>query len=171
MNANKTPDQRFLDAQIALIMGTPDAELDELLQAAGFDAQDLAARGAGAVERALAAIEQAGKASAVLEALPVLRQREVASRLGIRRSVLAALAEHRPLVETIPKRFLERLASEVETTLEAMRLALTGPVAAVAAQHKSDKAPELPKRVAFEQILRDAAMTEDEIAELMRDDA
>lgn len=171
MKAKKTPDQRFLDAQIALIMGTQDAELDELLQAAGFDAQDLAARGAGAVERALAAIEQADKASAALESLPVPRQREIASRLGIRRSVLTALAEHRALVETIPKRFLQRLADEVETTLEVMRLALMGPVLASASQHKSDKAPEFPKQVAFEQLLRDTAMTEDEIAELMRDDA
>lgn len=171
MNAKKTPDQRFLDAQIALIMGTPDAELGDLLQAAGFDARDLAARGAGAVERALAAIEQAERASAALESLPVPRQREVANRLGIRRSVLAGLSEHRALVETIPKRFLQELANELESTLEALRLALTGPLLAPAAQYKSDKAPELPRQVAFEQLLRDAAMTEEEIAELMRDDA
>lgn len=170
MNSKKTPDQRFLDAQITLIMSTPNAELDELLQAAGFDVRDLAARGASAVGRAVAVNEQADKASAVLGSLLVPRQREVASRLGIRRSVLAALSEHRAAVETIPKRFLNRLANEVETTLEAMRLALMGPVAATVSQHKSDKAPELPKQVTFEQLLRDAAMTEDEIAELMRDD-
>lgn len=171
MNAKKTPDQRFLDAQIALIMGASDAELDEQLQAAGFNAQDLAARGASAVERALAAIEQADKASVVLESLPIPRQREVASRLGVRRSVLAALVEHRALVETIPKRFLQRLANEVEAPLKALKLALTGPVLASVAQHKSETAPEVPKQVTFEQILRDAAMTEDKIAELMRDDA
>lgn len=171
MNAKKTPDQRFLDAQIAVIMDTPDAELDDLLQAAGFDAKDLSERGASAVESALAAIEQADKASAILESLPVPRQREVASRLGIRRSVLAALAEHRALVETIPKRFLQRLANEVEAPVKALMLALTGPVVVYAAQHKSDKAPDVPKQVTFEQLLRDAAMTEDKIAELMRDDA
>lgn len=171
MNAKKTPDQRFLDAQIALIMNTPDAELDELLEAVGFDAQDLAARGASAVERALDAIEQADKASAALQSLPISRQREIAGRLGIRRSVFAALAEHRALIATIPKRFLRRFANEMKTSVEVMRLALMGPVLAFDAEHKSDKAPELAKQVTFEQLLRDAAMSEDEVAELMRDDA
>ncbi len=171
MNAKKTPDQRFLDAQISLIMDTPDAELDELLHVAGFDVQDLAARGAGAVELALVAIDLADKASVALESLSVPKQREIANHLGIRRSVLAGLTERRALVETIPKRFLRRLANEVEATIEGMRLALMRSVLASASLHKSDKAPELPKQVAFEQLLRDAAMTESEIAELMRDDA
>lgn len=91
MNSNKTPDQRFLDAQIALIMGTSDSDLDEMLQAIGFEAQDLVVRGASAVQRALTAIEQSEKASAALKSLPVSRQREIAGRLGIRRNVLTAL--------------------------------------------------------------------------------
>lgn len=171
MNAKKTPDQRFLDAQIALIMETPDEELDEMLQAGGFDSKDLAARGTVAVERALADIQEAHHTSDTLRSLPVTLQREVATRLGIRRSVFTALAEHRALVKTIPKRFLQRLAEEIGATLEAITLALSGPVRPAAAQHKSDQAPELPKQVSFEQLLRDASMTEAEIAELMREDA
>ena len=170
MAAKKTPDQRFLDAQIALIMSTSDVELDELLQTAGFDAKDLAARGAGAMERALAAIEEADKTSADLKSMPVPRQKDVASRLNIRRSVLAALAEHRVLVETIPKRFLRTLANEMGTTFGAMRLALAGSIVPVASQHKADKVPELPEQVSFERLLRDAAMADDEIAELMQDE-
>jgi hypothetical protein len=171
MTAKKTPDQRFLDAQIALVMSTPDAELDGLLQSAGFDPSDLDTRGAGAVERALAAIEQANRASMVLKSLPVERQRQVASRLGIRRSILSALIERRALAESVPRRFLQGLANEVETTFEGLRLALRGPVLEAASVHKSDKAPELPQQVTFEQLLRDSEMTEDEIAKLMRDDA
>ena len=160
MDAKKTLDQRFLDA-----------EIDELLQAAGFDPQDLVVRGTNAVERVLVVMQQVKTASATLDSLPVLRQREIASRLGIRRSVLAALSERRALVDTIPKRFLGKLAAEVETSLDAMRFALMRPVLAHVSQHKSDRAPEPPKQVAFQQLLRDAAMTDDEIAELTRDDA
>lgn len=170
MNVKKTPDQRFLDAQIALIMGTPDDELDELLQEVGFTPNDLAARGTVAIERASATIQQAHQASDALNSLPANRQREVATRLGIRRSVFTALAEHRALVETIPKRFLQKLAMEVGTTLETITLTLSGPVRFATAQHKSDQAPELPNQVTFEQLVRDASMTELEIAELMRED-
>ncbi len=171
MNAKKTPDQRFLDAQIALLMDTPEVELDEMLQAAGFDPKDLLDRGTEAVERSLEAIEQAQQTSDVLNSLPVSGQREVARRLGIRRSIFSALVERRARVETIPKPFLQRFAAEVGGTLESIRLALSEPVRFAAAQHKSDQAPELPKQVTFEQLLRDASMTDAEIYELMRDDA
>lgn len=170
MNAKRTPDQRFLDAQIALLMDTPDGELDEMLQAAGFDPKDLVARGTGAVERALVAFEQAKQTSDALSSLPVVGQRDVAKRLGIRRSVFSALVERRARVETIPEPFLQRLAAEVGGTLESMRLALSEPVRFAAAQHKSDQAPELPKQVTFEQLLRDSSMTDAEIGELMRED-
>ena len=170
MNTKKPQNQRFLDAQIALIMGAPDDELDELLQEVGFDPNDLAARGTVAVERASAAIKQAYQTSDALNSLPAPRQRDVATRLGIRRSVLTALTEHRALVETIPKRFLQKLAMEVGATFETITLALSGPVRFASAQHKADQAPELPNQVTFEQLIRDASMTELEIAELMRED-
>lgn len=171
MNAKKTPDQRFLDAQIALLMGTPEAELDELLQAVDLEGSHLASRGTVAIDRALAAVDSANQTSNALTSLPIPRQREVAARLGIRRSVFTALAEHRAVVESIPKSFLRRFAKEVDATLEAVTLALSGPVRVAIAQHKSNQAPELPKRVKFEQLLRDASMTEAEIAELMREDS
>lgn len=170
MNTKKSKEQRFLDAQISLIMGESDDELDELLQEVGFDPTDLAARGTAAVERASAAIELANQTSNALTSLSAQRQREVATRLGIRRSILTALAEHRALVETIPKRFLRTLAKEVGASFETLTLALSGPVRYASAQHKSDKAPEVPNQVTFEQLIRDASMTELEIAELMRED-
>ncbi|WP_321955884.1 hypothetical protein [Paraburkholderia bannensis] len=170
MNTKKTPDQRFLDAQISLIMSASSAELEELLRAAELDGDALASKGTVAVERARSAIDDARKASDELNSLPIARQRYIAERLGIRRSVLAALAEHRAIVETIPKKFLRLFASEVGATLEALSLALSGPVRAVAVQHKSDQTPEIPKQVRFERLLRDASMTEEEIAELMREE-
>lgn len=169
MNTKKTPDQRLLDAQIALIMNTPDGELDEILQAIGLDPSDAATRGTVAVERALTAVEQAHQTLDALSTLPVSRQREVASLLGIRRSVFTALTENRALVETIPKRFLQKLSEEMGASLEAMTLALSGPVRFATAQHKSDQAPKLPNQVTFEQLLKDASMTEMEIVELLRE--
>lgn len=63
MNGQKTQDQRFMDMLVALVMDTPDAQLDELLRAAGFDPTDLATRGTGVISRALRAIEQVRSAS------------------------------------------------------------------------------------------------------------
>lgn len=170
MSTKKSQEQRFLDAQISLIMGESDDELDELLQEVGFDPADLAARGTSAVERATVAIELAHQTSDALTSLTAQRQRELATSLGIRRSILTALAEHRALVETIPKRFLRTLAKEVGASFETLTLALSGPVRFASAQHKSDKAPAPPKQVTFEQLIRDASMTEQQIAELMRED-
>jgi hypothetical protein len=170
MTTKYTQDQRFLDAQIALIMDAPDDELDALLQEVGFDPNDLAARGTVAVERASAAIKQAYQTSDALNSLTATRQREVALRLGIPRSVLTALTEHRAVVGTVPKRFLQKLAIEVGATLETITLALLEPIRVTNAQYKSDQAPELPTQVSFEQLIRDASMSELEIAELMRED-
>ncbi|QDH58337.1 hypothetical protein [Pandoraea pnomenusa] len=170
MNAKKTPDQRFLDSQISLIMGASSAELEELLQAVDLDGDALASKGTAAIERARSAIDEARKTSDKLSALSIARQRDIAERLGVRRSVLAALAERRAIFETIPKRFLRLFASEVGATFEALSLTLSGPVRAVAVQHKSDQTPEIPRQVGFERLLRDASMTEAEIAELMREE-
>ncbi|OHV95086.1 hypothetical protein AKG95_22675 [Janthinobacterium lividum] len=169
MNTKKTPDQLLLDAQIAFIMSSPDSELDEVLLAAGLDPEDAETRGTAAVDRALTAVEQANIISDALNTLPVNRQREVATNLGIRRTVFAAIAENRARVQTIPKRFLEKLSHEMGASFEVMVLALSGPVRFASAQHKSDQAPELPNQVTFEQLLRDSSMAENEIADLLRE--
>ena len=53
MKDNKTPDEKFLDAEIALLMNASPEELDEYLVAAGLDPQDLETRGMNAVKGAL----------------------------------------------------------------------------------------------------------------------
>ena len=54
MTAHNVPDKRFLDAQIALLLETPDDDLDELLVAAGFEPPELAMRGENAIAAARA---------------------------------------------------------------------------------------------------------------------
>lgn len=171
MTAHNIPDKRFLDAQIALLLETPDDDLDELLVAAGFDPKELAMRGENAIAAARAHIAQAAKASATLASLSVARQREVAIALGIQRSVLAAVTERRAFADSVPEGFVRRLAVLVESTFEGLRLALRGPLMAGAAAHKADKAPVAPKQVPFAQILKDAQMSDDQIATFLRDNA
>lgn len=171
MNNGKTPDEKFLEAQIALLMDASAEELDEYLVAAGLDPQDIEKRGMNGVKGALTSLQVAQRAAALSD-LSAARQREVAGHLGIKRSVLSALAEHRAIVSSIPKRFLTRLATELGDTVQTLSLVLSAPIAATrSAQHKSDTAPKEPVRVPFEQLLREAAMSEEEIAELMREDS
>jgi hypothetical protein len=167
MNSSKTPDQRFLDAKVALIMGTPDDELDEMLEAMGLDAKDLELRGTKAVEQALALIPEISNA---LSDLPLSKKKEVVQQLGIRHTILAGLVERRATLDTIPKRFIRALATAAEKPFDSIVLALTGPVRFVHAAHKSDEAPTVPSQVPFEKLLRDAAMSEEEIRKVMQED-
>jgi hypothetical protein len=171
MIIKKTPDENFLDAQIALLTNAKVGELDEYLAAAGLNPQSLDERGTNAIKGALTSIQVAKQTSATLAALAPARQKEIASRLQIKRSVFSALSEHRAIVSSIPVRFLKRLADELGAAVDALRLALSTPViSAGVPQYKSDDAPGAPVQVPFEQLLREAAMSEEEIAELMRED-
>lgn len=170
MNKGKTPDEKFLEAQIALLMDASAEELNGFLQAAGLQPQELEKQGLNAVKGALTSLQVARQA-VVLSDLSVARQREVAARLGIKRSVFAGLAEHRAIVASIPKRFLQRLANEIGASVQALTDALCAPdVVARAAQYKSDVAPKAPVQVPFEQLLREAGMSQEQIAALMREE-
>lgn len=169
MNKGKTPDEKFLEAQIALLMDTSAEELNEVLQAAGLEPEELEKKGMNAVKGALTSL-QVAKQAAVLSDLSVARQREVAARLGIKRSVFAGLAEHRAIVSSIPKQFLQRLANEIGASVQALTDALCAPlVAPSAVQYKSEVAPKAPVQVPFEQLLREAGMSQEQIAVLMRE--
>jgi hypothetical protein len=171
VNNPKTPDEKFLEAQIALLMEAGPEEVDEHLVAARLDPQDIENRGMNAVKGALTNLQIVKRATALSE-LSADRQREMASHLGIKRSVLSALAEHRAILSSIPKRFMTRLANELGETVQTLSLILSVPMALTpSARHKSDTAPTAPVRVPFEQLLREAAMSENEIAELMREDS
>lgn len=170
MNKGKMPDEKFLDAQVAVLMDASAEELNEILQAAGLEPQELDKQGMNAVKGALTSL-QVAKQAVVLSDLSVARQREVAARMGIKRSVFAGLAEHRAIVVSIPKRFLLRLANEIGASVQALTDALSAPVVApTAAQYKSEVAPKAPVQVPFEQLLREAGMSQEQIAALMREE-
>jgi predicted XRE-type DNA-binding protein len=169
VNKGNTPDEKFLEAQIALLMDASAEGLDEVLRAAGLEPLEIEKQGMNAIKGALTSL-QVAKQAVVLSDLSVARQREVAARLGIKRSVFAALVEHRVIVASIPKRLLQRLANEIGVSVQALRDALCAPVvAAPAAQYRSDVAPKAPVQVSFEQLLREAGMSQEQIAALMRE--
>lgn len=171
MTTKKSPDENFLDAQIALLTNAKFDELDEYVVAAGLTPQSLEERATYAIKGALTSIQVAKQTSATLSALAPARQKEIASRLQIKRSVFSAISEHRVIVSSIPVRFLKRLADELGAAVDVLLLALSTPViAAGVPQYKSDEAPDAPVQVPFEQLLREAAMSEEQIAELMRED-
>jgi hypothetical protein len=170
MAAKKTPDDNLLDAQLDFIMNTPQEQFDDYLAESGANLDDINRKATLAFERALEIDVQAKQAAEALASIRPALQKTIADNLRIRRSVLAAFREHRVIVASIPQRFLARFAEQLDQTIEGLAAALAAPARRLAGQHKSDEKPDaVPVRVTFEQLLRDAAMSDEDIKELMRD--
>lgn len=168
MDTKKTLEARFIDAKIALILETPDDELDGVLVAAGFDPNDLVQRGNKAIDGVLTSLKEDVD---LISNLSLSKKKEVVSTLGIPHSVLTAIAERRAIFESIPKRFIKALAESIGVSVELMSQSLEGSVRKAYAAHKSDKPPIAPTQVAFEKLLKDAAMSEEKIRTLLDEDA
>lgn len=171
MNATKTPDENLLDAQLDFVLNAPQEQFVEYLAESGVDLANMNWKAKSAFDRALenhAKTEQAIKA---LASLNPVQQKVVAQNLRIRRSVLTAFREHRVDVASIPKHFLARLATELGQAADTLAKALVGPAPrTLVGQYKSDEKPDVsPRQVPFEQLLREAAMSEEEVSYLMRD--
>jgi hypothetical protein len=101
--------------------------------------------------------------------LPILR--EAAVILGIPLQVIAAFKEHKVIVSTIPKRFLARLSSAINKTVEEITAALAfAEDPACIRSHKSDEKPKAVAPVPFETLLIEAEVPANKRAELMADD-
>lgn len=106
-----------------------------------------------------------------LAALSVAEIREVATTLGVKRQVLAVFREHRVIVDSVPRRFLARLAAAAKTTVEHLKNALSVPVTLSAARsYKADSRPEDGGPVTFERLLIDAGYSDEERSALMSED-
>jgi len=107
----------------------------------------------------------------LLTALSVADMRQVAAALGVKRQVLAALREHRVVVESIPNRFLSRLATAIRTTARQLRQDLSAPRRlSLARTYKADAAPEAGGPVTFERLLEEAGHSVAERAALLSED-
>jgi hypothetical protein len=99
------------------------------------------------------------------------RMREVASRLAVPRQVLMAFRERLVIVESVPRRFLARLAAEVGRSVAALQAALSRPGPTLARSFKADARPIAQAPVSFERLLVDAEVPEGERLALMADDS
>ncbi|MGO9357422.1 MAG: hypothetical protein ACLP1D_07070 [Xanthobacteraceae bacterium] len=103
--------------------------------------------------------------------LSVSRLREIALQLDVPRQVVTAFRERRVSVESVPRRFLARLAEALNSTLDLLIAALTIPtVPSLARSYKADGKPSVESAVSFERLLIDAGVDEDKRAILLTDD-
>ena len=93
----------------------------------------------------------------------------VAEALGVKRQVLKAFRDHKVLVETVPAKFLQRLAEAVESTVETIKEALMSPPTLRAGQVYKSEVQPTAKKVGFEQLLIEAGHSESERAILLSD--
>ena len=103
-------------------------------------------------------------------ALTVVDLRAIARQLDVPRQILAAFRERKVIVASIPRRFLECLATAMNTQVESVLNALSVPPAlAPARSYKADTKPESDPQVTFERLLADAGVTGDQRARLTAD--
>lgn len=170
MTIKNIPDQNLLDAHLDFIMNAPQEQFDEYLAESGADVGEINRKAALAFDRALDCYAGVTLASEALAKLVPAQQKTIADNLRVRRSVLVAFREHRVIVASIPQRFLAELAEQLGQTIDAISTALAMPAPRLVGQYKSDEKPDAtPMRVTFERLLRDAAMSEESINELMHD--
>ncbi|OGA57257.1 MAG: hypothetical protein A2710_24360 [Burkholderiales bacterium RIFCSPHIGHO2_01_FULL_64_960] len=110
-----------------------------------------------------------GAAKDLLAELTVPQLRQIAGTLGVPRQILVALRERSTSLASIPSRFLSRLASEIGCSADQLKASLNLPAPAIAGSFKSDSKPAQTDQVSFEQILREAGLSDDQIAALMED--
>jgi hypothetical protein len=107
----------------------------------------------------------------IFAGLSVPQLRELAKALRVPRQIITAFRERRVIVSSIPRSFLARIATALNTTLEQVYAALSLPAdVACARSHKADEKPVSAGPVTFEQLLKDAQVSAEKRAELMAND-
>lgn len=97
--------------------------------------------------------------------------RALATDLGIPRQVLIAFREGAVLIESVPRRFLRRMANAIGSTLDKLLGDLAAPPMVPVRSYKAkDKKPVRKEPVSFERLLIDAQVPADKRAELLAED-
>lgn len=102
--------------------------------------------------------------------LSIPKLREVAQALDVPRQVITAFRERTVIVATVPNRFLTRLAGLVGSSVQGLLDTLALPLQPMARSYKADNKPTKAVRVTFEQLLRDAGLSDEQIELLLADD-
>lgn len=74
------------------------------------------------------------------------------------------------IVASVPKRFLAQLASLVGSSVQDLLDTLALPPQPLARNYKADGKPTQAMQVTFEQLLRDAGLSDEQIELLLADD-
>jgi len=107
--------------------------------------------------------------STALRRLTVDKQRELASALTVPRQVITAFRDGKILLESVPRKFLQRFAKILGETSYDLMVSLTAPPPTTAKSFKADDKPEETGQVTFEQVLIEAGVDPDTRARLLDD--
>lgn len=103
-------------------------------------------------------------------ALSTQELRDLSKALDVPRQVITAFRDRRVILDSVPRRFLGRLATLVHQPLERLAASIT-PAAqpALTRSYKSDAKPIAGEPVTFERVLIDAGVPDDKRAQLLAD--
>ncbi len=102
--------------------------------------------------------------------LSAQKMRDISKALNLPRQVVMAFRERTVAAESIPQRFLSRFAELLQSSVQQLTTSLEQPPMEVAGSYKSDGKPRNVQKITFEQLLRDADLSEQDIATLMEED-
>lgn len=101
--------------------------------------------------------------------LSAQRMREISKALSVPRQVVLAFQERAVIGASVPQRFLNQFAALMQYSAQQLLAALAQPQAAAKGSYKSERRPNDEAKVTFEQVLRNADLSDGEIAALMED--
>lgn len=103
--------------------------------------------------------------------LSVAQLREIAVQLDVPRQVVTAFRERRVVANSIPRRFLTRMAVALNCKVDLLVSTLTLPSGpALARSYKSDGKPLAETAATFERLLIDAGVSKEKRTVLLADD-
>ncbi|MFV9064065.1 hypothetical protein ABQ366_01460 [Serratia fonticola] len=102
--------------------------------------------------------------------LSAQKMRDISKALNLPRQVVMAFRERTVAAGSIPQRFLSKFAELLQSSVKQLTTSLEQPPMVVAGSYKSDGKPCNVEKITFEQLLRDADLSEEDIATLMEED-
>lgn len=101
------------------------------------------------------------------KAMAISDWRVVAQRLDVPRQVVTALREGRVALASIPRRFLQKWAEAMSSTISQLELALEKASPCGARSYKAEGKPVAGGQVSFEQVLIDAGVPAEKLVRLL----
>jgi hypothetical protein len=104
--------------------------------------------------------------------LSVEKLRELSQSLQLPRQVLLAFSERTVIPTSVPSAFIKRFANLLGASAQSMVQAFAQPQQSFARSYKADAKPSVPlDKISFEQVLREAGVPEEQIKQLIAEDA